>query len=230
MKKHLFLLLIFLISCQNKDLTLVYPESRMSDHVDTYFGQDVPDPYRWMEDDMAKETEDWVERQNDVTLNYLDQIPYRKKLKNRLKKLNDYEKLGAPFKEGKYEYYYKNSGLQNHSVVYRKEIGQSSSPEIFIDPNSFSDDGTVALRGISFSKDGSLAAYMITEGGSDWRKIIVIDSEKKSIIEDTLIDVKFSSVSWRGNEGFYYSSYPNPKNTSELSAKTQLHKLYYHKY
>ena len=229
MKKYLFLLLIFLISCQNKDLTLVYPESRMSDHVDTYFGQDVPDPYRWMEDDMAKETEDWVERQNNVTFNYLDQIPYRKKLKNRLKKLNDYEKLGAPFKEGKYEYYYKNSGLQNHSVVYRKEIGQSSSPEIFIDPNSFSDDGTVALRGISFSKDGSLAAYMITEGGSDWRKIIVIDSEKKSIIEDTLIDVKFSSVSWRGNEGFYYSSYPNPKNTSELSAKTQLHKLYYHK-
>jgi prolyl oligopeptidase len=229
MKKHLFLLLIFLISCQKKDLTLVYPESRMSDHVDTYFGQDVPDPYRWMEDDMAKETEDWVERQNNVTFNYLDQIPYRKKLKNRLKKLNDYEKLGAPFKEGKYEYYYKNSGLQNHSVVYRKEIGQSSSPEIFIDPNSFSDDGTVALRGISFSKDGSLAAYMITEGGSDWRKIIVIDSEKKSIIEDTLIDVKFSSVSWRGNEGFYYSSYPNPKNTSELSAKTQLHKLYYHK-
>ena len=103
MKKHL--LLIFLISCQNKDLTLVYPESRMSDHVDTYFGQDVPDPYRWMEDDMAKETEDWVERQNNVTFDYLDQIPYRKKLKNRLKKLNDYEKLGAPFKEGNYEYY-----------------------------------------------------------------------------------------------------------------------------
>ena len=161
----------------------------------------------------------------------MQKIGFRKKLERRIKKLNDYEKIGAPFKEGDYEYFYKNSGLQNHSVVYRTRIGSSQDPEVFIDPNTFSDDGTVALRGLSFTKDGSLLAYMITEGGSDWRKIIVMNTSTKEVIGDTLKDVKFSGLSWKNNDGFYYSSYDNPseENKSELSAKTQYHKMYYHK-
>ena len=225
----LFLLIFFMLSCQNQQQAIVYPDSRMSDHIDTYFGVDVPDPYRWMEDDMSDETADWVSHQNKVTFKFLNKISYRKRLKGRIKQLNNYEKIGAPFIEGDYEYYYKNSGLQNHSIVYRKELKDNSNAEVFIDPNAFSSDGTVALRGISFTKDASLAAYMITEGGSDWRKIIVIDTKTREMIEDTLKDVKFSGVSWKENDGFYYSSYINPKNTSELSAKTQLHSLYYHK-
>jgi len=228
-RANLFLIIFFLFACQNQQQTIVYPDSRMSDHIDTYFGTDVPDPYRWMEDDMSDETADWVTNQNKVTFKFLNKISYRKRLKGRIKQLNNYEKIGAPFIEGDYEYYYKNSGLQNHSIVYRKELKDNSNTEVFIDPNTFSSDGTVALRGISFTKDASLAAYMITEGGSDWRKIIVIDTKTKEIVEDTLKDVKFSGVSWRANAGFYYSSYINPKNTSELSAKTQLHRLYYHK-
>jgi len=172
-----------------------------------------------------------VAAQNKVTSKFLNKIGFRKKLERRIKKLNDYEKIGAPFKEGDYEYFYKNSGLQNHSVVYRTRIGSSQDPEVFIDPNTFSDDGTVALRGLSFTKDGSLLAYMITEGGSDWRKIIVMNTDTKEVIGDTLKDVKFSGLSWKNNDGFYYSSYDNPseENKSELSAKTQYHKMYYHK-
>ena len=138
----------------------------------------------------------------------------------------DYEKVSAPFKEGKYTYFYKNDGLQNQYVIYRQVEG--GEPEVFLDPNTFSDDGTTSLAGITFSKDGSLAAYQISEGGSDWRKVIIIDVETKKQIEDTLVDVKFSGLSWVGNEGFYYSSYDKPEG-SELSAKTDQHKLYFHK-
>ena len=180
---------------------------------------------------MSEETGEWVKSQNKVTSKFLGKIGFRNRLKRRIKKLNDFEKIGAPFKEGDYEYFYKNSGLQNHSVVFRSRIGSSQRPEGFIDPNTFSKDGTVALRGLSFTKDGSLLAYMITEGGSDWRKIIVMDTETKKIIGDTLTNVKFSGLSWKNNDGFFYSSYDNPteQNKSELSAKTQYHKLYFHK-
>ena len=180
---------------------------------------------------MSKETGEWVKSQNKVTSKFLGKIGFRKKLERRIKKLNDYEKIGAPFKEGDYEYFYKNSGLQNHSVVYRTRIGADENPEVFIDPNTFSKDGTVALRGLSFTKDGSLLAYMITDGGSDWRKIIVMNTKTKEIIGDTLKDVKFSGLSWKNNDGFFYSSYDNPseENKSELSAKTQYHKLYFHR-
>jgi len=178
---------------------------------------------------MSDETADWVKSQNKITFRYLKKIPFRRKLEKRIKSLNNYEKVGAPFKEGDYEYFYKNTGLQNHSIVYRQPIGTNKDPEVFLDPNKFSKDGTVALRGLSFSEDASLATYMITEGGSDWRKILVIDVETKKILEDTLKNIKFSGVSWHGNKGFYYSSYDNPKDKSFLSAKTQLHKLYYHK-
>lgn len=210
--------------------SIVYPETNKTDHTDTYHGVDVPDPYQWLEDDMSDETAGWVSAQNEVTNAFLEGIPFRDALKNRLEELLDYERVSAPFKEGNYEYFYKNDGLQDHSVLYRTPAGSpDAEPEVFLDPNSFSEDGTVGLRGVSFTKDGSMAAYMITEGGSDWRKIIVIDTETKEMIGDTLVDVKFSGLSWKGNEGFYFSSYDNPKETSELSAKTQHHKLYYHK-
>ena len=216
------------LSCET---SIQYPETKKITHSDFYHGIEVSDPYRWLEDDMSNETGEWVKIQNKVTSKFLGKIGFRKKLERRIKKLNDYEKIGAPFKEGDYEYFYKNSGLQNHSVVYRKRIGSDENPEVFIDPNTFSKDGTVALRGLSFTKDGSLLAYMITDGGSDWRKIIVMNTKTKEIIGDTLKDVKFSGLSWKNNDGFFYSSYDNPseENKSELSAKTQYHKLYYHR-
>ena len=218
-----------LSSCQQKEttMTLTYPETRKEVVRDTFFEQVVEDPYRWLEDDRSEETADWVKRQNEVTFGYLDQIPYRKDLKDRLTKIWNYEKVGTPFTEGNYTYFYKNDGLQNQSVLYRKK-GADSEAEIFLDPNTFSEDGTVSLAGLSFTKDGSLAAYSISEGGSDWRKIIVIETENKTQVGDTIVDVKFSGISWKKSEGFYYSSYDKPDG-SELSAKTDQHKLYYHK-
>lgn len=207
-------------------MKITYPETKKVDTVDTYFGANVPDPYRWLEDDRSDETAAWVKAQNKMTFNYLDQIPYRTALKERLSELWNYEKIGSPFKEGNYEYFYKNNGLQNQYVVYRKK--EDGTEEVFLDPNTFSKEGTTSLGSLSFSKDGSIAAYSISEGGSDWRKIIIMNAETKEIVEDTLVDVKFSGISWKGNEGFYYSSYDKPKG-SELSAKTDQHKLYYHK-
>ena len=161
-----------------------------------------------------------------MTYGYLNQIPFRAALKSRLEKLWNYEKIGAPSQEGNFTYFSKNNGLQNQSVMYRKDT--KGKEEVFLDPNTFSKDGTTSLGGIDFSKDGSKVAYAISEGGSDWRKVIIMDAVSKKIIEDTIVDVKFSGLSWRGNEGFYYSSYEKPKG-SELSAKTDEHKLYFHK-
>ncbi len=210
-----------------RDITVNYPETAKKPVVDTYFETEVVDNYRWLEDDKSKETEDWVKTENEVTFDYLSKIPYRNQLKDRLSELWNYEKITAPFTEGDYTYYYKNNGLQNQYVVYRKK-GDNEKEEVFLDPNTFSEDATTSLSGLTFSKDGKTAAYSISEGGSDWRKIIVIDVASKKIKEDTLVDVKFSGISWKGNEGFYYSSYDKPKG-SELSAKTDQHKLYYHK-
>ncbi len=203
-----------------------YPVTKKSEHTDTYFGTAVKDPYRWLEDDRSAETEAWVKEQNTVTYNYLSQIPYRLTLKSRLEKMWNYEKISAPFIEGEYTYFYKNNGLQNQSVLYRKD--KSGKEEVFLDPNTFSKDGTTSLAGITFSEDGSKVAYQISIGGSDWREVIVIDAHTKSIIDVKLVDVKFSGLSWYKNEGFYYSSYDKPTG-SELSAKTDQHKLYYHK-
>ncbi|MGO4819835.1 MULTISPECIES: prolyl oligopeptidase family serine peptidase [unclassified Flavobacterium] len=205
---------------------LQYPKTHKGSVVDTYFDTAVNDPYRWLEDDRSEETAAWVKAQNEVTYGYLNQIPFRDALKNRMEKLWNYEKIGAPSKEGNYTYFSKNNGLQNQSVVYRKDA--SGKEEVFLDPNTFSKDGTTSLGGLDFSKDGSKVAYAISEGGSDWRKVIIMDALSKKVIEDTLVDVKFSGLSWRGNEGFYYSSYEKPKG-SELSAKTDQHKLYFHK-
>ncbi|AGM35012.1 prolyl endopeptidase [Idiomarina loihiensis GSL 199] len=202
-----------------------YPETRKGDVVDTYFGTEVADPYRWLEDDRSEETENWVKAQNEVTFAHLESIPYRETIEKRLTELWNYEKISAPFKEGDYTYFYKNDGLQNQYVVYRQKGDED--PEVFLDPNTFSEDGTTSLAQLTFSDDGSLAAYSISEGGSDWRKIRVIDAETKEQLEEPLVDVKFSGISWVGNEGFYYSSYDKPEG-SELSAKTDQHKLYYH--
>ena len=222
---------ILMLACKNtqkKDTIIVnYPNTKKVDSVDTYFGIKIQDPFRWLEDDRSSETENWVKQQNETTFKYLDKIPFRKELKKRLEQLWNFEKLGSPFKEGDYVYFFKNDGLQNQNVLYRKK-GEEAEAEVFLDPNSFSEDATTSLAGINFSKDGSIAAYSISEGGSDWRKVIVINAENKSIVEDTLVDIKFSGVSWNGNEGFFYSSYDKPVG-SELSAKTDQHKLYYHK-
>jgi prolyl oligopeptidase len=215
-----------LLSCadNNKNnMAVSYPETMQDTVVDTYFDKEVKDPYRWLEDDMSDETAAWVQSQNGLTYDYLNKIPYREQLKQRLENIFNYERISAPFKEGDYTYFFKNDGLQNQSVVYRKK--GTAEPTVFLDPNSFSEDGTVSLAGLSFSKNSSLAAYSISEGGSDWRKVIVIDVESREIKEDTLVDIKFSGVSWKGNEGFYYSSYDKPKG-SELSAKTDQHKVY----
>ena len=206
--------------------SISYPVTRKGEVVDNYFDQQVADPYRWLEDDMSAETAAWVKTQNKVTFDYLDQVPYRQQIKDRLATLWNYEKVSSPFVEGEYTYFYKNDGLQNQYVVYRTD--KNGNEEVFLDPNKFSEDGTTSLADLSFSKDGSIAAYAISEGGSDWRKIIIIDAETKKVLEEPLVDVKFSGISWYSNDGFYYSSYDKPKG-SELSAKTDQHKLYYHK-
>ena len=226
---------LVLVGCNNGNVsknqtnTVTYPKTKKVDTVTNYFGTQVKDPYRWLEDDMSEETARWVEDQNKTTFGYLENIPFREELKQRLTTLWNYEKVGAPFKEGDYSYFYKNDGLQNQYVIYRYKTGQNpDKTEVFLDPNTFTEDGTISLGGLSFSENGSLAAYSISEGGSDWRKVLVMNAQSKKIIEDTIVDVKFSGISWLKNEGFYYSSYNKPKG-SELSAKTDQHKLYYHK-
>ncbi len=226
MKKTITITAIVCTLFMNAQTKITYPETKKIDHVDTYFGENINDPYRWLEDDRSSETGTWVKMQNDFTYRYLATIPLRDQLKSRMEKLWNYEKISAPFKEGDFTYYYKNNGLQNQSVLFRKD--KNGKEELFLDPNTFSKDGTTSLGGISFSKDGSLVAYEISEGGSDWRKVIVLDAKSKKIIGDPLIDVKFSGIAWYKNEGFYYSSYDKPVG-SELSAKTDQHKLYYHK-
>ncbi|MDG5767587.1 prolyl oligopeptidase family serine peptidase [Balneolales bacterium ANBcel1] len=214
---------------------LAYPHTRQSDTVDHYFGTAVPDPYRWLEDDLSDETAAWVKAQNEVTFDYLEQIPFREQIRQQLTEDWNYERQSAPTKYGDYYFFSHNDGLQNHSVIYRiadlsdLEDGDiQSRAEVFLDPNTFSDDGTTSLAGLSFTNDGSLAAYAISEGGSDWRKVIVRNTATMEQIGDTLVDVKFSGISWYKNEGFYYSSYENPDG-SQLSAMTDQHKLYFHR-
>lgn len=211
----------------NSKKMIKYPQTKKDNTTDTYFGTKIADPYRWLENDIADDTKAWVTEQNKVTQNYLSQIPYRDKIKKRLEDLWNYERFSAPFREGDYMYFTKNDGLQNQSVLYRQRDG--GTPEIFLDPNKFSKDGTTSLSGIDFTKDGSLAAYQISEGGSDWRKVIVIRTSDKSTVGDTLTDIKFSGLAWKGNDGFYYSSYDKPSAGSQLSGMTQYHKLFYHK-
>lgn len=210
-------------SAQEKKIS--YPEtSRGTDKV-IYFGKEVADPYRWLEDDKSEATAEWVKAQNKLTFEYLNQLEDRALIRQKLQDIWNYEKLSAPFFEGGRKYYYKNDGVQNQSVLYTENNGTS---RVFLDPNTFSKEGTTSLGEVSFSKDGNTLAYAISEGGSDWRKVIVVDVLSGKKLEDTLVDIKFSGIAWKGNEGFFYSSYDKPKG-SELSAKTDQHKLYYHK-
>jgi prolyl oligopeptidase len=229
MKNQLLTIIIMaiLISCNGPvKKKIEYPLTKKVDVIDSYFGTKVPDPYRWLEDDKSAETAAWVKEQNKVSFGYLEAIPFREQIKSRLEKMWNYEKYTAPQKEGAYTYFSRNNGLQNQFVIYRKK--NNSDPEVFLDPNKFSADGTTSLGEMEFTKDGSKVAYSISEGGSDWRKVIVLEAETKTIIGDTLKDIKFSGLSWQADEGFYYSSYDKPKG-SELSAKTDHHKLYFHK-
>ncbi|MHB1277157.1 MAG: prolyl oligopeptidase family protein, partial [Bacteroidia bacterium] len=222
-------LALLLPACGGEDKKmekLQYPLTQKGDQVDVYFNDSVADPYRWMENDTSEETADWVSRQNEFTFNYLKQIPYRDSIRKRLEELYNYEKVGAPFKEGPNSYYFKNDGLQNQSVMYK--INEGGEDEVFFDPNALSKDGTVALSGLQFTKDGSLMAYSISRGGSDWQEIYVMDVKSKALLSDKLMDVKFSSTEWKGNEGFFYSNYID-QSGSKLSAKTENHKLYFHK-
>ena len=221
----IFVSLLFL-SCNESHKKNSYPETKKIPVTDIYFDESVTDDYRWLEDDKSDDTKKWVINQNNTTFKYLDEIPFRNDLKLRLEQLWDYEKISAPFKEGQYMYFYKNDGLQNQSILYREN--NKNKAEVFLDPNSFSKDGTTSISTLSFSKTGDLVAYSISEGGSDWRKIIVMNTTNKKIIGDTLVDVKFSGIQWKLDEGFFYSSYDKPKG-SELSEMTDQHKLYYHK-
>src|SRR5690554_2444806 len=175
-----------IVSCNKTEKSgtnepLTYPETRKNTVAETYFGEEIIDDYRWLEDDRSEETAAWVTVQNKVTFAYLDKIPYREQLNKQLTEKWNYEKISAPFVEGNYTYYFKNDGLQNQSVLYRKD--SSGKEEIFLDPNTFSKDGTTSLSDISFTEDGSLVAYAISEGGSDWRKVIVLNAKDKSVIE-----------------------------------------------
>ena len=212
-------------TAQKMTPNLKYPETKKIDHFDDYFGTKVNDSYRWLEDDRAEDTKDWVNREVTFTKDYLAKIPFREEIRAQLKEIWNYEKIGAPFKEGNFTYFYKNDGLQAQSVLYRTD--QSGKTEVFLDPNKFSEKGTTSLAGVFFNKKGNLVAYSISEGGSDWNKIIIIDALTKKVIDETIIDVKFSGASWKGDQGFFYSSYDKPKG-SELSAKTDTHKVYFH--
>ncbi|EJK2115808.1 S9 family peptidase [Vibrio navarrensis] len=203
-----------------------YINTRKQELIEHYFGHPVADPYRWLEDDRSEETAKWVDGQNAVTFDYLAQIPFRNALRERIAASQNYAKYSQPFVRGEYTYFYKNDGLQNQSVLYRSK-GEQDEAQVFLDPNGFSADGTTSLDQVYFSKDDSLVAYTISEGGSDWRKIFVLNTQTGEQIEPEIVDVKFTGVAWLGSQGFYYSRYDKPRG-SELSARTEQHKLYYH--
>jgi prolyl oligopeptidase len=206
---------------------LVYPPTVKGAVKDTYFGTTIADPYRWLEDDNSEATKAWVNAQNAVTTTYLSTIPFRDKVKQRLSVLWNYPKYGSPRQEGEYYYFSKNDGLQNQSVLYRQK-GLQGTPSVFLDPNRFSADGTVALAGLSFSKNARYVAYQISSSGSDWQEALIMDLNTGILIDDTIRYIKFSGITWQGDEGFYYSRYPVPDASSKLSKQNQFHKVYFH--
>lgn len=226
-------LLVFLIStvimmssCTPKQEKLTYPETRKTDTVDVYFGENVADPYRWLEDDNSAETAEWVAAQNKVTDAYLDKIPFRAQIKERLTTLWNFPRYGVPFHKGNYYFYSKNDGIQNQSILYVQDSLKGES-RVFLDPNTLSDDGTTSLGSYSVSKDGKYFAYSLSKAGSDWNEIYVKETATGKDLTDHLGWIKFSGISWKG-DGFYYSSYDKPSKGSELSSKNEYHKVYYH--
>lgn len=206
---------------------LTYPQTRKTDSIDIYFNTKIEDPYRWLEDDRAEETAEWVKKQNHVTYDYLTKIPYRDKIKERLTKIWNYEKRGVPFRKGKNYFFYKNNGIQNQSVLYVQE-GLNGTPRILLDPNTLAADGTASLGDLTISKNGKFLAYTINRAGSDWSTIYIMEIETGKKLPDELKWVKFSNIAWKDN-GFYYGAYDAPKpGTSELSNKNEFHKVFYH--
>ncbi len=226
MKRLLFVLLWLIPALLQAQLK--YPVAKKENAVDDYHGVKVEDPYRWLEDDNSAETKAWVQEENKVTFDYLSKIPYRDKIKKRLEEMWNYPKYGAPFQKGEYYYFTKNDGLQNQSVWYQQE-GLTGKPEVFIDPNKLSDDGTVSLGGISFSLNGKYAAYTLQKSGSDWQEGYIIDVATKKLLNDKLDWLKFTGFSWKGDEGFYYSRYPEPQEGDSLKGKNINQQVYFHK-
>ena len=221
--------LVVLMGCQlpssNESQALVYPKAKKVDSVDTYFGTKVSAPYRWMENEADPDLRKWIEAENTLTQNYLAQIPYRDSLKQRLEQLWNYPKMSTPFMKDSLTFYFKNTGMQNQSVLYVKTA--EGKERILIDPNSFSDDGTIALSDMGLSKDAHYLAYATSTGGSDWRDIYVKDIQGDSLLKDHIRWAKFTALAWFGN-GFFYSGYQPPEKGKELSVKNEYHKLYYH--
>lgn len=216
------------MAMNTSDAQIKYPETKKVDQVDDYFGTKVADPYRWLEDDNSEETKAWVKSENEVTNAYLSSIPFRDKVKQRLEEMWNYAKYGSPFKEGKYYYFYKNDGLQNQAVLYRQE-GLNGTPEVFLDPNTMSKDGTAAPGTPAFTKSAKYCAYLLAQSGSDWQEANVMDVESKKLLSDKIQWIKFSGISWKGDEGFYYSRYPEGDEKNKLSGKNEYHKVYFHK-
>lgn len=210
------------------DAQIKYPVTKKTDQLDDYFGTKVADPYRWLEDDNSEATKAWVVEQNTVTTAYLHAIPFRDRIKQRLEEMWNYAKYSSPFKEGKYYYFYKNDGLQNQSVLYR-QAGLEAAPEVFLDPNSMSRDGTAAPGVPAFTKSAKYCAYLLSQSGSDWQEAYIMDVESKKLLSDKLQWIKFSGISWKGDEGFYYSRYPEGDEKDKLKGKNEFHKVYYHK-
>lgn len=218
---------IIAASCSSSKIE--YPAAPTDETVtDDYFGTVVADPYRPLENDTAPATLEWVKAENAITEEYLSKIPFRDKIRDRLTQLNNYKKTGLPskHKDGKY-YYYENDGLQNQSVLYRTDT-LNGTPEVFLDPNTLSEDGTVALQGLSFSNNGKYAAYIISRSGSDWNEIYVMDAKTKQLLDDHIEWAKFTGADWEG-DGFYYSAYPRPEKGKEFSNANENHQIYYHK-
>ncbi len=219
------MLTLLTLNCSSPKLN--YPKTGKVNQVDNYFGTEVRDDYRWLEDDTSEATAKWVEAQNKVTFAYLEKIPFRNALKARLTEIYNYPKYSAPFRKGDYFFFYKNDGLQNQSVLYM-QTGLDGTPEVLLNPNTFSEDGTSRLGAFAVSKDAKYAAYGISKGGSDWQTYYVMELATKKQLPDTLNWVKVSGIAWEG-DGFYYSRYPEPSDKKELSAKNEFHQVYYHK-
>ncbi|MBN9351663.1 MAG: S9 family peptidase [Chitinophagaceae bacterium] len=205
-----------------------YPDARKVDQKDDYFGTIVPDPYRWLEDDNSTETKQWVNEENYITENYLSKIPFRNQIKDSLEKYFNYPRYGAPFKRGEFYYFYKNDGLQNQSILYRQK-GLDGKADVFLDPNKLSKDGTAAVGSISFSKGSGYMAYLVAQSGSDWQVAELMDVRDGKRLEDKIDFIKFSELSWKGDEGFYYSRYPVPDEKEKLTGQNRFHKVYFHK-
>ena len=218
--------LLVMTAC-NTQPKLIYPDTAREDVTDTYFGTEVAEPYRWLENDTSAATGQWVIAQNELTYSYLDNIKFRQGLKDRLTKIYDYPKYGSPFKKNDKYYFFKNDGLQNQSVLY-SQASLDAEPEVLLDPNKLSDDGTVALSQIAFSNNGKYLAYSIARSGSDWNEIYIMDLATKTLLKDVIKWVKFSGIAWQA-DGFYYSAYDAPVAGKEFSNKNEYHKIYFHK-